>query len=303
MPASQALLRRLDLTTLQLFVAVCDEGTLTRAADREAIAPSAVSKRLTDLEQSLGVQLLVRSAKGMRTTPAGETLLHHARLMLFKAEQIGVELSEHAAGVRGYVRMLANLSAIVQFLPNDLRAFSAVEPAIKIDLEERPSSGVVRGVEDAWAELGICAGDADVRDLRSEPYRRDELVVVMPPDHLLASRGRLAFSETLDYDHVGLHAESSIYARIRAEARRAGRPLRLRVHAPGFDAVCRMAQAGLGLGVVPRLVCELLGPPMGLVGLPLTDAWARRELRIVTRDQRLSPAGELVRAHLLAPAA
>jgi DNA-binding transcriptional LysR family regulator len=71
-------------------------------------------------------------------------LLHHARQMLFNVEKMGLELGEHSHGVRGYVRMLANLSAIIQFLPEDLRDFSALHPQVKADLEERPSNGVMR---------------------------------------------------------------------------------------------------------------------------------------------------------------
>lgn len=111
------LIRRLDLVTLQLFVAIHEEGSLTRAAARESIALSAASKRLNELEAALGSPLFARQARGMSLTPAGETLLHHARRMLFNLEKIGLELGEHLQGVRGYVRMLANLSAIIQFLP------------------------------------------------------------------------------------------------------------------------------------------------------------------------------------------
>jgi len=112
----KSLIRRLDLLTLQLFVAVHEEGTLTRAAARESIAVSAASKRLMELEVALGISLFVRQAKGMTLTPAGETLLHHARQMLFNVEKMGLELGEHSHGIRGYVRMLANLSAIKQSL-------------------------------------------------------------------------------------------------------------------------------------------------------------------------------------------
>jgi DNA-binding transcriptional LysR family regulator len=296
-----AILRRLDLTTLRLFVAVCEERSLTRAARHAATAPSAVSKRLAELERSLGVQLLARGARGMSVTPAGETLLHHARRMLRNAEQIAVELAEHAKGVRGIVRMLANLSAIVQFLPEDLRAFVAAQGAIKIDLEERPSGGVVRGVAEGAAEIGICAGSVPAAGLDSVLYRRDRLVVVMRRDHALAGRPGLAFAETLDHDFVGLHAESSIYGSVRAEALSAGRPLRLRVHVPGFDAVCRMVQADMGLGVVPQGVFGLFGGATDLVAVPLTDPWALRTLQIVTRPGPLTPAAGLLRRHLAAP--
>jgi DNA-binding transcriptional LysR family regulator len=76
--AETALSRRIDLTTLRLFIAICEEQNLTRAANREGIAASAVSKRMNDFEQSFGVTLFKRLSKGMALTPAGEALLHHA---------------------------------------------------------------------------------------------------------------------------------------------------------------------------------------------------------------------------------
>lgn len=295
------LLRKLDLTTLQLFLAVQEEGTLTRAAEREAIAVSAASKRLVDLEQAVGVALFSRKARGMELTPAGQTLLTHARRMLLSVEKIGIELAEHAQGVRGYARMVANLSAIVQFLPEDLRAFLQLHAQVKLELEERPSDSVVRGVEDSWADIGICSGDVDIRGLHSTLYRYDTLVLVMRPDHELASHERLPFVATLDCDHVGLHVNSSINSRMHLAAREAGRALQVRIQVPGFDAVCRMAQVGMGLGVIPREVFQAIGRPLGLVSVELEDGWAERELRIVVRDPlSLSPVTQALFDHLSA---
>lgn len=293
------LLRRLDLTTLQLFLAIHEEGTLTKAAEREAIAVSAASKRLLELEQAIGVALFVRKARGMDLTPAGETLLTHARRMLLSVEKIGLELAEHAQGVRGYVRMVANLSAIVQFLPEDLRAFLHQHEQVKLDLEERTSGNVVKGVEDSWADIGICSGHVETRDLHVELYRRDQLVLVMRGDHPLAARGSAAFDETLDYEHVGLHTDSSINSRSHVASRAAGKALKMRIHVPGFDAVCRMAQVGMGLGLIPHDVYTAIGRPLGLVAVPLEDEWSRRELKIVVRDPvGLSPATEALFQHL-----
>ncbi|KQX01175.1 LysR family transcriptional regulator [Massilia sp. Root418] len=293
------LLRKLDLTTLQLFLAVQEEGTLTRAAEREAIAVSAASKRLVDLEQAIGVALFARKARGMELTPAGHTLLTHARRMLLSVEKIGVELAEHAQGVRGYVRMVANLSAIVEFLPEDLRAFLQLHGQVKLDLEERPSEGVVRGVEDSWADIGICSGDVDTRALHAQLYRRDRLVLVMRADHALAQRGRVAFADTLACDHVGLHVNSSINSRMHLAAREAGRALQVRIQVPGFDAVCRMAQVGMGLGVIPFEVFQAIGRPLGLVAVELADEWAPRELKIIVRDPlSLSPVTQALFDHL-----
>ena len=293
------ILRRLDLTSLQLFVAIHEEGSLTRAAERETIAVSAASKRVTEMEQALGVALMVRTARGMTLTPAGESLLTHARRILLSVDKIGQELAEHAQGLRGYVRMVANLSAIVEFLPEDLRAFLNLHEQIRLDLEERPSGDVVKGVEDGFAEIGICSGDTDTRDLQSTLYRRDRIVLVMRHDHALAQRPRVPFADTLDYDHVGLHADSSINKRTHLASRACGRPLKTRIHVPGFDAVCRMAQVGMGLGVIPHEVFMAIGQPLGLVAVDIDEPWAARELRIVVREEKgLSPVTQALFAHL-----
>jgi DNA-binding transcriptional LysR family regulator len=300
-PSETALLRRIDLTTLRLFIAVCEEQNLTRAAQREGIAASAVSKRMNDFELAFGVTLFRRLSKGMALTPAGEALLHHARVTLLNVEKIAVELSEYSQGVRGHVRMLANLSAIVQFLPEDLQAFFSAHQLLRVDLQERPSGQVVRGIEEGAAEIGICSGEAETRALEPFHYRYDHLVVVVRSDHPLASRADILFAETLDFDHVGLHAASSIYLRSQYAASQAGKSMRLRINVPGFDAVCRMVQADMGIGLIPDRAFEVIGAGMGLRAIPLRDDWAKRELKIVVRDAaQLSGTGRMVLDHLRA---
>src|SRR4051812_2978148 len=95
-PTERTFARRIDLTSLQLFVAVCELGSIGKAAEREFIAASAVSKRLSDLEAALDAPLLYRHARGVDLTPAGQSLLHHARSVLFGLEQMQAELSEDA---------------------------------------------------------------------------------------------------------------------------------------------------------------------------------------------------------------
>jgi DNA-binding transcriptional LysR family regulator len=294
-----ALSRRVDLTTLRLFIAICEEQNLTRAANREGIAASAVSKRMNDFELAFGVTLFKRLAKGMALTPAGEALLHHARLTLLNVEKIAVELSEYSQGVRGHVRMLANLSAIVQFLPEDLSAFFAAHELLRVDLQECPSGKVISGIEEGAAEIGICSAEVETRALEAFHYRYDHLVLVMRPDHPLAGRDGLLFTDTLDFDHIGLHTASSIYLRAQLAATEVGKPMRLRINVPGFDAVCRMVQANMGIGLIPDRAFEVVGAGMGLCAVPLRDDWARRELRIVVRDEaQLSSTGRLVLNHL-----
>lgn len=278
----------MDLASLQLFVAVCETGSIGRAAQREYIAASAVSKRLSDLEAALHTTLLYRHPRGVDLTPAGQSMLHHARAVLFNLERMRSDLSEYADGVRGHVRVHASISAIVQFLPEDLGAFSRAHPLVKIDLQEHLSTDVLRAVHEGMADLGVChAGEPGTHALQTLAYRQDELVLVVPASHPLAAnnaQGTLAFRDSLDHDHVGLHANSSIHRAMRDAAAAAHRPIRLRIQVTGLDAMCRMIQNGLGVGVMPRRAFELMGGFGELVCLGLTDPWARRDIRLVARD-------------------
>jgi DNA-binding transcriptional LysR family regulator len=283
-PSERSFARRIDLTSLQLFVAVCELGSIGRAAEREFIAASAVSKRLSDLEATVGAPLLYRHTRGVDLTPAGGSLLHHARSVLFSLEKMQGELSEYADGVRGHVRIHASISAVVQFLPEDLGAFIREHGGIKIDLEEHLSTEVVRAVQEGAADLGLCNTDVGVGELQTLPYREDQLVLIVPRGHALAGTQAVPFEASLDYDQVGLHSNSSIYLAMRDAAAAAGRTIRLRIHVTGLDAMCRMIHNGLGVGVMPRRAFELMHGVGDLESVALEDAWAHRRIELVARD-------------------
>jgi DNA-binding transcriptional LysR family regulator len=298
--------RRVDLTSLQLFVAVCELGSIGKAAEREFIAASAVSKRLSDLEATLDTPLLYRHTRGVDLTPAGESLLHHARSVLFSLDKMQGELSEYADGVRGHVRIHASISAIVQFLPEDLGTFVKDHPQVKIDLEEHLSTEVIRAVQEGAADLGICNTGVmgkQAHELQTLPYRQDQLVLIVPRRHSLARRKAIAFEDTLDFDHVGLHSTSSIYLAMREAAAAAGRTIKLRIHVTGLDAMCRMIHNGLGVGVMPRRAFELMHGVGDLECVRLTDSWARRQIDLVSRDFSTLPVtARLLVGHLKARA-
>ncbi|MBA2672220.1 LysR family transcriptional regulator [Ramlibacter sp.] len=287
--------RRVDLASLQLFVAVGEMGSIGKTAERESIAASAVSKRLSNLEDALGTPLLYRHARGVDLTAAGETFLRHARSLLFSLDKMQAELSEYAEGVRGHVRIHANISAILQFLPEDLGGFVAKHEEVKIDLEEHVSSDIVRAVRDGDADIGICSQQAtNTGQLQSRPYQRDKLVLVVPRGHALAALPSVRFEDTLDYDHVGLHINSAIYIGLRHAAAEAGRIIKLRIRVTSLDAMCRMIHNGLGIGVLPDRAFEVLHSLGDLHAVPLTDEWSERGLQLVARDFDGLPAAARV---------
>ena len=304
MPRSErSFARRLDLTSLQLFVAVCERGSIGRAAEQHFIATSAVSKRLSDLETVVGTALLERHSRGVRLTGAGQSLLHHARSVLLGLERMQGELAEFAEGVRGHVRVHANISAIVQFLPEDLGAFARLHGQIKIDLQEHLSSAVLHAVTEGAADLGLChlAQAHGANGLQSRPYRSDRLVLVMPRGHALSGKDAIHFADILDCDIVGLDANSSISLAMRGAAAGAGRTLRQRIQVTSLDAMCRMIDNGLGIGLLPDRAFTLMRGLGQLVAVPLSEPWAERTLYLVARDFDGLPASARLLAMHLAP--
>lgn len=294
-------MRDLDLTTLRLFVAVCDAGNIARAGEKCSIVGSAISKRLAQLEATVGTPLLVRKRHGVAPTPAGQSLLEHARGMLAGAARIERDMQAYASGVRGQVRILASASAMAESLADDVAAFlqAPAHANIQVDMEERISPEVVRGVRDGAASLGICWDAADIGTLRHRRYRSDHLCMVVPAGHPLAANASLRFEQTLDYDHVSLPVNSAVQVMLQRAAARIGRSVNYRVIVSNFEAALRVVRAGLAISLVPREVAQLHAAAWGLTLIPIAEPWARRRFIICFRDaQALSPAAQLLVDHL-----
>jgi DNA-binding transcriptional LysR family regulator len=292
---------KFDLRDLELFVAVADSGSIARAAERAHTVPSAISKRLSDMEEALGTPFVTRGSHGISLTPAGHTLLTRARTLLAHATQLEDEIASYSRGARGHVRLFANISAIVEFLPAALASFLQRHPDIRLHLEEHVSDVVARAVAENVADLGIVSETPAVEGLEQWPFRRDELVVVVRPDHALAARDRVSFVECLECPCVGLHLASALHRQLPRAAGDAGRTFEPRIQVTSFDAVCSMVAAGLGIGIVPRSSTSAYTISLDLTAVPLTDAWAQRELFLIARSlDSLTPAARLLRDHLLA---
>ncbi len=297
-------MRDLDLTTLRLFVAVCDAGNIARAGEKSAIVGSAISKRLAQLEATVGTPLLVRKRHGVAPTAAGQSLLEHARGMLASASRIERDMHAFSSGLRGQVRILASASAMAESLADDVAAFlkAPAHANIQVDMEERISPEVVRGIRDGTASLGICWDAADIGNLEQRRYRSDHLVMVVPAGHPLAAHKSLRFEQTLGYDHVSLPISSAVQVMVQRAAARIGRTVNYRVIVSNFEAALRVVRAGLAISLVPREVAHVHAEAWNLKLIPVAEPWAQRRFIICCRDmQVLTPAAQLLLNHLTQP--
>ncbi|CAD6560285.1 LysR family transcriptional regulator [Paraburkholderia sabiae] len=288
-------MRDIDLKTLRLFVAVCDHRNIARAAEEAHIEPSAISKRIAQLETDLGVPLLSRSRRGVEPTGAGSALLEHARSILFTIERIESDVAAFGGGLKGRVSICASASAIAEALLDDIAAFMR-EPGnanIRVDVEERLSSDLVRQLREGAASVGVCWDNVNLQGLQHVPYRRDRLALAVHPDHPLANEPVLSFDQTFDYEHVGLLPTTAVHTMLQRAAASAGKTLSYRVIVSSFDAAFRVVAAGLGISVIPVEVAETYRPVLGVKVIKLTDDWAERRFVVCFRNlESLQPAAQ-----------
>jgi DNA-binding transcriptional LysR family regulator len=294
---------RFDLADLSLFRHVAEAGSITHGAERAHLALAAASTRIRNMEQALGAALLVRGRQGVTPTQAGRTLLQHARTILRQADRLREDLGSYAGGLAGQIRVFSNTNALTEFLPEALSSFLSAHPHVSVDLEERLSDEIVGLIAEGVADLGIVASTVDASTLETFPFRKDRFVLVVARDHPLAKRAKTAFAEVLDYDFVGLDRASAIQRFLADKATRAGRSLRLRVQLRSFDAICRLVECKVGIGLVPETTARRVARTMAIAVVPLTDPWAVRELTICVRSlSELPPYARQLVEHLRAGA-
>jgi DNA-binding transcriptional LysR family regulator len=291
---------RIDFVTLKLFCAIAQSGSITKGANECSLALSAASRRISELEETVGLTLLDRSAKGVTLTQAGHAVMQHALRLFQGFEQFSNELGEYAKGIKGHVRLWANMSALTEFLPTSLAGFLKAHPDIQVEVEEQISGDIVKALLDGIADIGVFADGTPTAGLETNIIGQDELVVVCSKAHPIKTRKMISFEECLDYDFVGLNRGSSLLELTSRQAERLSKQMRLRIQVRSYDAMCQMIAVNLGVGILPLQACAPQIKAMDLKVVRLEDVWAKRNLLLATKENgRQSPASSMLIEHLL----
>ena len=263
-----------DLTDLRVFLHACDSGSMTEAATRSHVTLAAVSARLRALEDSLGMLLLLRHARGVSATAAGEMLARHARLVLQQVQALQKDLTPGTSTQDRPLVLLGNSSALARPYAGMLADVLAQHPGTRIAVHESASEVTVHALQQGTADLGIVSNAAAVDGLVSEELGPDPLLVILPPDHALARRPALTLRDLLTHDWVGWAEGSALYTHLAMQAYRAGGAIAYRVTVPSADAVLALVAQGAGLGVLPATLLT----NRSAMTVPLDENWARRRL-------------------------
>jgi DNA-binding transcriptional LysR family regulator len=272
--------RRIDSYSVRLFVSAAHAGSIARAAEIENIAPSALSRRLADLEHAFDAPLLVRSPRGISLTDAGRLVLARGERIDDELQALVREVQMEGGEVRGTVRLYANMSAVIGFLPERLQRFMAAHPAVTVSLHEEDTRDVLRACLDDRADVGVGVDAPLPAGLDAWHFATDPLHVVLPPGHALASHEKVTFALALAHPLVGVHAGGALDRSLVERAAAMQKTFAPTVSVSSFDAVCRMVEAGLGIAIIPQSAATAYAGSKRFVRRPLDEPWAERVLNV-----------------------
>jgi DNA-binding transcriptional LysR family regulator len=277
-------MKKLDIPALEIFVAAVEEKSLSKAAERENVVTSAASKRVAELERHLDRTLLHRHGRGVEPTPAGVLLYQRAKAILRSVQLAEQAVDSYSADGQAKIRLAANPSTILQFLPAPMARFMEGRQNVAIDLLECHSYDIPRLVAEGAVDMGIYHADHPLPGVASFPFRTDRVGLVVPIGHALADRGSLYLEDALDYDLLGYFPRHSLDQFLAYVGQTLSRPPKVKLQVSNFETRCRMIREGLGIGVVPERIARNYLADMGLVLLQLKDAWAQRQFFLCVRD-------------------
>lgn len=282
---------RFDLVDLRLFLHVAEARSITYGAEKANLALPSASERIRGMEAVLGIPLLIRDRRGVSLSPAGQCLAEHARVIVQQVERMRGELGSFARGMSGSVRLLSNTAALSEHLPRILAKFLSANPTLSLDIDERDSADIGRALAAGNADIGIASAAALSEQIEQFPFRKDVLVLVLPRSDALSRKRKLRLADVVDRAFVGLPHDSALQRHLSGHASKFGALMKIRARVNDFDAVCRMVEAGAGIGIVPAASVARCRRGMNIASVKLDETWASRQLVIGVRELTKLPVG------------
>jgi DNA-binding transcriptional LysR family regulator len=279
-----------ELRQIRFFVAVAEDRHFGRAAERMYIAQPALSQHVRRLERELGVQLLDRSARHVRLTPAGEAFLEVARRMLRQVDE-GTDAARRAeAGETGSLALGVHMAMTAPVVSLLLRHWHRVRPAVQPRLQAGRTRDLVDLVRRRELDLALVDGPITDGSLDSVLVVEDRLVVVLPADHPLAREQELSLRSLRTEQFIAVTRRSSVslHDRLIELCTAAGFSPQIAVEVDDPDMVPMAVAAGIGVGLATSV--SVAGTPMsGVVWRPLADAAAAIPLVAVSARDGATP--------------
>jgi DNA-binding transcriptional LysR family regulator len=288
-----------DLVSLRIVLAAAEEQSFAGAAQRESTSLSAVSRRVAELEQRIGITLFNRHDRGVDLTETGSRFVEQVHDVFERLEEIALDLEEIGKGTRGVVRISAPMTAIFGDLPSKIASFLADHPGVDVQISEETAVVATHGVSIGDIDLALIPGLQPPANLILVPWHEDDLVVIMPHGHALAKRESVTLADLVDEPFIGMPRDSGLLSLYRQQMSTIGRKLKERAYTTSFETVRQLVSVGLGISILPGTAAHPYIEALNLVAITLNEDWSKRQLFICAREPELcSAATKLLLAHL-----
>jgi DNA-binding transcriptional LysR family regulator len=293
-------MKDLDLTTLRLFVEVCDAKSIKRVAEREQIDASAITKRMAKLEEQLQTPLLKRVRQGVEATPEGALFSEQARRLVNDARKLSDNLLQRKSGLSGTVTVASHMGSVSSVLPDDLALFMQLHAheAVQLNVKEAISKDAVQMVRDGRAQIAVVWDNTETSDLQHVDYYSDVVSAVMTHAHPLAQRLAVRYEELMAYKIIADKHSKHTEALLQRSGGITADNARFAMQVETQQSALRMTAHGLGIYVCQAKAAQLQAAHLGLVVVPLSDSWARIRIKVVYLSNVFSPLTKALVDHL-----
>lgn len=274
----------MDLSQLETFLAVAEERSFSRAAQRLHRTQPAVSQVIRKLESSIGETLFDRAARDGSLTAAGELLRDYALRLLALRREASSALDELKSLERGHLQLAANEYTCLYLLPV-VNAFRREYPQIHVNVHRMLASRIPDELNLRTFEVGVVSFRPDPAQFRTIAVYGDSLALIASPDHPLARTDRVSMADLGREDFIAHNVTSPLRRRVIETFQRFRTPLNMRVELPTIEAIKRFVAMGNGIALVPHLTVARELENGDLVCVKVDELEFKRILRLVHRRQ------------------
>ena len=276
---------------LQMLIAVAEEGTLQKAAERVYRTAPAVSIAISKLEEEMGTPLFYFSlCRDFRRTPAGEVLVDYAKRLISLRDEALASIEEIRNLKSGQLRIGANQSIGEYLLPQITKLFLERYPDVKLKVVIGYSDAMLTALKHHELDLALVASQPRDTEVRGQLLMRDKLVAVVSPGHHFATTDVIRIQELGTEPLIVLSASSELRERVIETFRRAHIPLNVRVETGTLESIKQMAARNMGVGIVPWMCVQEEEASGELVVKAIEEFREERSLWVVCRRQTREPS-------------
>lgn len=281
----------MEMMQLQMLVAVAEERTLQKAADRVYRTQPAVSIAIAKLEEEVGAALFDRSqGRDFRLTPTGDVLLTYARRLLSVRDEALSAVEEIRNLKSGHLRIGANQSVGEYLLPELIEGFRKRYPAVKLRVSIGYSDAILSALKHHQLDIALVASQPKDPQLRGQLIMRDRLIAVFSPLHALAKHETIHLQDLGSEPLILLTATSELREKITQAFKRLHVPLNVQVETETLESIKNMAAAGMGVGIVPSICMKYRGSRDDLAMKTIEEFRDERSVWLVVRHTSATPA-------------